>query len=118
MSTFSCPITITDMNGGEAREVEALVDTGAFYTTLPRNVLSELGVEPNATQRFRVADGRIVYFSLGEARVQVNGKSVATIVAFGEEGGPTLLGAYTLEGLAMAVDPFAERLVPRDVLPL
>ena len=118
MSTFSLPITVSNPSNGESLSVEALVDTGAFFTTLPKQALENLGVEPNDTQRFRVADGRIVEMDIGEARVQINGKSVTTIVAFGEDNGPNLLGAYTLKGLAYAVDPRDERLVPREILPL
>ena len=118
MSTFNQSITVSNPDNGVSREIDALVDTGAFFTTLPKGVLAELGVEPNDTQRFRVADGRIVEMDIGEARVQINGKSVTTIIAFGEDNGPTLLGAYTLEGLAFAVDPHSERLLPREVLPL
>ena len=36
---------------------------------------------------------------IGEARVTVNGESVTTLVVFGEDDTPPLLGAYTLEGL-------------------
>lgn len=31
---------------------------------------------------------------------------------FGEDDSPPVLGAYTLEGLALAVDPLNQRLVP------
>ena len=51
-------------------------------------------------------------------RVTVNGESATTLVVFGEDDAPTLLGAYTLEGLAMAVDPVDQRLIPRGPLPL
>ena len=36
---------------------------------------------------------------------------MTTIVVFGEDDAPPLLGAYTLKGLALAVDPEAQRLV-------
>ena len=35
-----------------------------------------------------------------------------TWVIFGEDGMSPLLGAYTLEGLLLAVDPYNERLIP------
>ena len=47
----------------------------------------------------------------GEARATVDGESVTTLVVFGEDGASALLGAYTLEGLVMAVDPVEQRLV-------
>jgi predicted aspartyl protease len=52
----------------------------------------------------------------GEARAMVDGESVATLVVFGEDGAPALLGAYTLEGLALAVDPVEQRLVPTHLI--
>ena len=39
------------------------------------------------------------------------------LVVFGEDDAPSLLGAYTLEGLALAVDPVDQRLIPRGLLP-
>ena len=116
MGTFSYSIEVADLGQQHSREVEAIVDTGAFYTTLPRQVLRELGVEPIGTRRFEVADGRLVDMEYGQAWVAIGGERVITIVVFGNDEGPTLLGAYTLEGLALAVDPVGERLVPREML--
>ena len=39
-----------------------------------------------------------------------------TLVVFGEDDGPALLGAYTLEGLALAVDPVEQQLVPTQLI--
>ncbi len=47
---------ISGMNGGVARELEATVDTGAAYTTLPARLLRELGIEPTGQRRFLLAD--------------------------------------------------------------
>ena len=62
-------------------------------------------------RRFLLTDGRRVYMDYGEARASVNSESVTTLVVFGEDDAPALLGAYTLEGLALAVDPVEQRLV-------
>lgn len=35
-----------------------------------------------------------------------------TIVVFADEGRPSLLGAYTLEGFGLAPDPVNRRLIP------
>ena len=56
--------------------------------------------------------------SRAEAKVSVNGGQVTTIVAFGADDGLSLLGAYTLEGLTLIVDPSGKRLVPQDLLTL
>ena len=52
----------------------------------------------------------------GETRAMVDGESVTTLVVFGEDDAPALLGAYTLEGLALAVDPVEQRLVPTHLI--
>ncbi len=116
MGTFNVPVRISGMSGGASRDVEATVDTGSAYTTLPASLLRELGVEPFDLRRFILADGHVVETEIGEARATLGDKSVTTVVAFGEEGSPPLLGAYTLEGLGLAVDPVLQRLVPARLI--
>ena len=111
MGTFNWPLRISSMDGQRSRDIEATVDTGAAYTTLPARLLRDLGVTPLGKRRLLLADGRHVDMEYGEARAIVNGENVATLVIFGEDDGPPLIGAYTLEGLALAVDPVKQRLV-------
>ena len=116
MGTFSWPLRISDMDGERSRDVEATVDTGAAYTTLPGSLLHELGIEPMAKRRFVLADGRRVDMDIGRAWVTINGDSEVTLVVFGEDDAPSLLGAYTLEGLGLAADPTSQRLVPTNLI--
>ena len=116
MGTFTWPLRISSMDGQQSLDIEATVDTGAFYTTLPTRLLRELGIEPMGTRRFLLADGRRVEMEYGQAWATIDGESVVTIVAFGEDNAPPLLGAYTLEGLALAVDPSSQRLVPASLI--
>ncbi len=104
------------MDGQRSRDIEATVDTGAAYTTLPAHLLRELGVAPSGKRRFQLADGRRVDMDFGQARATIGGESVVTLVIFGEGDGPALLGAYTLEGLALAVDPVKQQLVPTHMI--
>ena len=46
MRTFNWPLRISSMDGQQSVDIEATVDTGAAYTTLPGRVLRELGIEP------------------------------------------------------------------------
>jgi len=48
----------------------------------------------------------------GNAWASVNGESVPTRVVFGDDDSLVLLGAYTLEGLHLAVDPVHQRFLP------
>ena len=116
MGTFNWPLRISGMNGGPSREIEATVDTGAAYTTLPARLLRELGVDPTGQRRFLLADGRRVDMDVGRAWITIDGATEVTVVAFGEDDAPPLLGAYTLEGLGLAVDPTSQRLVPTHLI--
>ena len=46
MGTFTWPLRISSMDGQHSLDVEATVDTGAFYTTIPARLLRQLGIEP------------------------------------------------------------------------
>ena len=116
MGTFKWPLRIASMDGQQVREIEATVDTGASFTTLPSNLLRELGIEATGKRRLLLADSRRIEMDYGEARVTIDGDTVTTIVVFGEDDAPPLLGAHTLEGLALAVDPEAQRLVPTHMI--
>ncbi len=112
MSTFSATIQIGPLDGSRYAEVEALVDTGATTTMIPASALRALGVEPAMSQTFEYADGNRVELDMGKASVIVEGRETPTWVIFGAEDGGALLGAYTLEGTFLAVDPYNERLIP------
>ncbi|MXW25346.1 MAG: hypothetical protein F4Z77_03450 [Dehalococcoidia bacterium] len=116
MGTFTSPLRIADVSGRQSREVEATVDTGAAYTVLPGRLLRELNVEPFGQRRLLLADGRRMNADIGEARATIDGETVTTLVIFGEDDAPPLLGAYTLEGLGLAVDPVEQRLVPAHLI--
>ena len=113
MGTFAWPLRLESMDGERSLELDALVDTGAFYTMVPASQLTELGVTPTYSVDLELADGRVDEYEAGEARATIDGRSVTTIVVFGEEGAEPLLGAYTLEGLALMVDPRDTKLLPR-----
>lgn len=112
MGTFRHAIELGAGPTGPFEALEALVDTGATYTTVPAAVLQRLGVTPHAQETFVLADGRRIARALGRAWVRINGREESTVVVFGEDGTPVLLGAYTLEGLRLGADPVNRRLVP------
>ena len=112
MGVFDWPVRLDSMDGQQSLEIEAMVDTGASYTIVPAHLLKDLGVSPIDTIRLVLADGRPVEYDIGEALATVNGRSIPTLVVFGEDNARALLGAYTLEGLRLAVDPANRNLVP------
>ena len=112
MGVFNWPVRLDSIDGQRSLEIEALVDTGASYTVVPAHLLKDLGVSPIDKIGLLLADGRPVEYDIGEARATIDGRSIPTLVVFGEDNAPPLLGAYTLEGLRLAFDPTHGRLIP------
>ena len=112
MGVFNCPVILENMDGERSLEIEAMVDTGASYTIVPARQLKELGVSPIDKVVLVMADGRTIECDIGEALATVNGRRIPTLVVFGDDNARALLGAYTLEGLRLAVDPAQRQLVP------
>jgi clan AA aspartic protease len=90
--------------------VEFLVDSGAVYSVVPKEVLERLGVRPLAEQEFRLADGTKISRKKGVAVFRYGKLVGGADVIFGEEGDSVLLGAFTLEALGLALDPLRREL--------
>lgn len=111
MGTFTVTIHAGDQHGERYRPIEALVDTGASYTTLPASVLRDLGVTPHSKRAFVLANGEQVTRDIGRTWVKLDGHTEMTIVVFGDDGALPLLGAVTLEEMGLGVDPLARKLI-------
>ena len=97
----------------EARAIaNVIVDSGSEYTWIPRPTLEELGVGVERVERFQTADGDILEREIGGAFLRVAGRGTPTVVVFAEPGDLTLLGAHSLEGLNLKIDPIRRELVP------
>ena len=107
-------LSITLQAGDPARQrfepVETLVDTGASYTMLPGTLLRALGVPVTGQRPFVLANGERITRDVGQTWVRIDGREVMTIVVFGDDGGPSLLGAVTLEEFGLGVDPLGRKL--------
>ena len=112
MGTFNLTIQIGNLNGEHFEDVEVMADTGTITTVVPRTVLEGLGISPTKRETFEYAGGEQVQLDMAEARARVEGRETVTWVIFGEEGASPLLGAYTLEGVLLGVDPYNQRLIP------
>ncbi len=110
MGITSISATITDLSGTRKTTGNFLVDTGASYTVLPKSMADKLKLKPERSQEFSLADGSTVKRSLGSAVVKIDGKQAATTVVLGKKDDSPLLGAVTLEGMGLMVDPFNRKL--------
>ncbi len=116
MGTFRYPIVLCSRDGTWERRVDALVDTGATYTWVPRPILEELGYKPSFKRRLRLADGKVIERDGCEVVAEIDGNRLTTIAIFGDPGSEALLGAVTLEQFSLAPDPVSKRLVPVEAL--
>ena len=98
------------------RVVEFLIDSGAVYSVVPTAILQELDIKPLAEQSFRLADGSKISRKKGVAIFKYGDQIGGADVIFGEEGDSTLLGAFTLEALGLALDPFKRELRPLPMI--
>jgi predicted aspartyl protease len=110
VSTFFYPMTVRGPNGDLT--VDALVDTGATFSSLPAATLEQLGVRPRRVVRLRLADGSTHEQRVGPVEIGLNGESDVMPIMFGEAQSPPSIGAITLEILQLGVDPVAETLKP------
>ena len=112
MGTFNVTIQIGNLGGAHFENVEVMADTGAITTVIPSTILAGLGIGPTRRETFEYAGGQRVELDMAQANARVEGKETITWVIFGEEGMAALLGAYTLEGARLGVDPYNQRLIP------
>jgi aspartyl protease family protein len=84
-------------------EVEAIVDTGAIYSVVRRDILEQLGVKPVERRRFR-AFGGYVERDIGEVGMVLMGRRRIIPAIFGEDGDPAVVGVTALEIFGLEVD--------------
>ena len=95
---------------------EFLVDSGAFYTVLPKRMVDKLALKPKFTQRFGLADGTSIKRWVGNAYVKFESREIASPVVLGQAKDNPLLGVLTLESFGLILDPFKRELHPARLM--
>ncbi|MDA3939112.1 MAG: retroviral-like aspartic protease family protein [Spirochaetia bacterium] len=107
-----CLITNQQERSRSARISKIMVDTGSELTWIGQKTLERIGIEPEKKDvQFRMANGAVITRSIGFAVIQVDKEITTDEVVFAQKGDLLLLGARTLEGLNMKVDPRNKKLV-------
>ena len=119
MGTFRIDIEIENPAlPGPRRQIPAvLVDTGAELSWIPATVLESLGIARRTEWTFRQADGTLITRWTGPAFVYAAGRTTTDDVVFGEPNDRVLLGARSLEGLNLRIEPRERRLVDAGPAP-
>ena len=119
MGTFRITVELENPERpGSCRAVTGvLVDTGAELSWFPADVLESLDIQRYERWRFRQATGVVVERWIGVALVHAAGKRAPDNVVFGEAGDLVLLGARSLEGMNLRVEPTTRQLVDAGPVP-
>jgi clan AA aspartic protease len=87
-----------------------LIDTGAIDCLLPASVLRQAGVEPDRSEFYELAGGRLMEFPVAYARIEFMDRVVLAEIIFGPEDSEPLMGAIALETAGLTVDPSSQTL--------
>jgi len=116
MGLFRVRVVFANLDQSRQVEVDAIVDSGAVYSKLPRTLAAELGLIAVKRVQVRLGDNRLIERELAPAWLRCSEERAVVMVALGGEGEPPLLGATSLQALTLVVDSTNERLVPAEVL--
>ncbi len=95
-----------------------LIDTGSEYSWFSERTLEKIGIRREKKDvAFVLANGAHVTRSVGFAIIRLDKYFTIDEVVFGQPGDLSLLGARTLEGLNLTIDPARRRLVAAGPLP-
>jgi clan AA aspartic protease len=110
-------VTISNpSNPKKSRDLEFLIDSGAIYSVVPEKTLAKLGVKPEETREFTLANGQLITRKLGGVRYKYNGHLGFAPVIFGEKDDSIILGVTALESMGMALDPLKRELIPLPMI--
>jgi len=83
-----------------------------MYSWISTTVLQTLGVEPFTRRRIVTIDGSLSERDMAEVVMTLEAQTLHTLCLVGQPGDLEGLGAYTLEGFGLGVDPIQRRLIP------
>jgi predicted aspartyl protease len=113
MGTFFADALLAAPERPERRHpVKLLVDSGSTYTWVAAAVLRALSVVPTERRRIVTIEGQVAERDAAEVLITLEGRTLHTVCLFGEARDLDVLGAYTLEGFGLGIDPVQRKLVP------
>src|SRR6266498_121186 len=81
MGTFNIELTVGNLRDpSRSRRVSVMVDTGATYTRLPRDIVEDLGCRPIGSRQVVLADGREEEWPIATVRVTVEGQKAPRLL--------------------------------------
>ena len=102
----------------QAFEGECLVDTGSIDCLAPAKALVAAGIDIEGKDVYELANGALVEYPYGFARVLFMGAETVGKVIFGPDDCEPLLGVVALESTGIGVDPVSHTLKRMAAKPL
>ena len=116
MGHVTTEVTLTNpSDSSRSKSVDALVDTGATFTVVPRRLALDLALPVTGRRRVRTPTGEVA-LDMASAFVQINGQSAVNPVLVSDTLDRVLIGVITLETLSLTVDPTTGELHESEAL--
>ena len=113
MGTFFTEELLAAPERPERREpVKLLVDSRSTYTWVAATRLRGLSVVPTERRRGGTIEGQVAERDAAEVLITLEGRTLHTVCLFGGANDLDVLGAYTLEGFGLGIDPVQRKLIP------
>lgn len=111
MGHVNVKVKLANPVGPSGRNFEStgLVDTGATFTTIPRQVFDKLGLTITGKRKVRTAT-QLETLDESFASVEIDGNLTVTPVLVSDTLEKILIGVITLEALALKVNPTTGKL--------
>ena len=101
---------LSSKKNGRFAELEALVDTGATFTKIPKSIASKLGLQAKYATDVELGDKRIIRRELALGEVEIEDVRRPVLIAIGGDDERPLIGYTTLELLGFKINPITGKL--------
>jgi len=108
-------IELSNLEKTKSKKVNALVDTGASLTVLPKKLAEELEIKLLSTEEVSTGAG-IIKVERGRAWIKLKNKEDAFPIWISDVIDKVLLGVVVLESFGFEVDPTTGKLKERPLL--
>jgi len=98
-------VSLLNSDSKDTYNAEFLVDTGAMDTMAPASELKKIGIAAEGKDVFELANGQLIEFEYGIAKLKFMGEIVGTRILFGPDRCEPILGVVALESAGYIVDP-------------
>ena len=98
-------VKLLNSDSQDTYEADFLVDTGAMDTMAPAFELKKIGMQPVGKDEYEMANGEVVEYEYGIAKLTFMGEVIGTRIIFGPDNSKPILGVVALESAGYLVDP-------------